>query len=284
MNYIHQINAFYEKVHKDDRIRPTHITIYMALFQVWNETRFSDCIFINRNEIMQLSKIGSLNTYTKCMKELTEWGYLKYIPSYISYKGSQVVMKEFTPQANGRKYHSTGNNEASTPAEDSQYKSDKTGGEASEQEVRRYYINNNKPSKQKINTTNIKMGEEKNLHEPPKKNKEDNDSSSFNRKKESPKAVLFSDSEFADKERFKGGLAGSDFEAANLDYYHEIIKNWSLSKGAKKVDWMATAKNWMLRDYADGKLVKNQVMLEEEKKRERNAIYDFLMQDIQYGT
>ena len=63
------------------------------------------------------------------------------------------------------------------------------------------------------------------MHAPPKKNKEDNNSSSFRGKKESPKAVLFSDSEFADKERFKGGLAGSDFEAANLDYYHEIIKN-----------------------------------------------------------
>ena len=278
MNYIHQINAFYEKVHQDDRIRPTHITIYMALFQVWNETRFSDSILINRNEIMQLSKIGSLNTYTKCMKELTEWGYLTYIPSYISYKGSKVVMKEFTPQSTGKKYHSTGCSDTSTPAEDSQYKSDKTEGEASGQEVRRFYINNNKPSKEKINTTNIKRGEEKKMHAPPKKNKENNNSSSFRRKKESPKAVLFSDSEFADKERFKGGLAGSDFEAANLDYYHEIIKNWSLSKGAKKVDWLATAKNWMLRDFADGKLVKSQVVLEEERKKDFFDLDDMINQ------
>jgi len=34
------------------------------------------------------------------------------------------------------------------------------------------------------------------------------------------------------------------------------------------VDWLATAKNWILRDNADGKLVKNQVMLEEERKKD----------------
>jgi hypothetical protein len=50
-------------------------------------------------------------------------------------------------------------------------------------------------------------------------------------------------------------FAGSDYEGANLEYYYEIVNNWSESKQAKKKDWIATVKNWMLRDFKEGKLV-----------------------------
>jgi hypothetical protein len=50
-------------------------------------------------------------------------------------------------------------------------------------------------------------------------------------------------------------LAGSAYAGANLEYYHELVKNWSESKQARKKDWLATVKNWMLRDFKEGKLV-----------------------------
>jgi hypothetical protein len=67
--------------------------------------------------------------------------------------------------------------------------------------------------------------------------------------------LLFKDSPYADKLRFMQAFAGSEYAGANLDYYHEIVKNWSESKQAKKKDWIATVKNWMLRDFKEGKLV-----------------------------
>jgi len=43
----------------------------MALFQLWNNNRFPDEFYINRNEVMQFSRIGSKTTYHRCIKELT---------------------------------------------------------------------------------------------------------------------------------------------------------------------------------------------------------------------
>jgi hypothetical protein len=67
--------------------------------------------------------------------------------------------------------------------------------------------------------------------------------------------TLFSESQFIDKEIFKAAFIGSQYEEANFEYYYEVIKNWSDSKGEKKLDWIATAKNWMARDLKDGKFV-----------------------------
>lgn len=70
--------------------------------------------------------------------------------------------------------------------------------------------------------------------------------------------LLFIESIYADKSLFIAAFSGSEYKAANLDYYYEIIKNWSESKHAKKKDWIATAKNWMLKDFKEGKLVTHQ--------------------------
>ena len=67
--------------------------------------------------------------------------------------------------------------------------------------------------------------------------------------------TLFSETQFLDIEIFKSAFIGTQYEEANFAYYHEVIKNWSDSKGEKKLDWIATAKNWMARDLKEGKFV-----------------------------
>jgi hypothetical protein len=67
--------------------------------------------------------------------------------------------------------------------------------------------------------------------------------------------TLFSETEFIDKEIFKAAFIGTQYEEANFEYYHEVIKNWSDSKGERKLNWIATAKNWMARDLKEGKFV-----------------------------
>lgn len=66
---------------------------------------------------------------------------------------------------------------------------------------------------------------------------------------------LFKNSPLYDLNAFKEKFKGTDYEFADLDYYHESVKNWSESKGAMKKDWAATARNFMLGDRKDGKLV-----------------------------
>ena len=92
MNYIKLLNAAFEKFYFDDRLNPTHISLYMALFQEWNSCRFMDEFYVNRRELMRCAKIGSKSTYHRCIVDLDTWQYLSYYPSNNPYKGSKIKM------------------------------------------------------------------------------------------------------------------------------------------------------------------------------------------------
>ena len=95
VNYIKHLNAVFNQFSKDNRLNPTHISLYIALFQLWNLNRFLEEFFINRDEVMQLSKIGSKSTYHRCIKELYHWKYIVYFPSHNPYRGSKIKMFKF---------------------------------------------------------------------------------------------------------------------------------------------------------------------------------------------
>lgn len=92
MNYIKHMTSFFSKVSQDTRLNPSHVSLYMALFQLWNMNRFLSPFILNRADAMMLSRIGSLNTYHKCMHELNEYGYIEYSPSHNPMVGSLVNM------------------------------------------------------------------------------------------------------------------------------------------------------------------------------------------------
>jgi hypothetical protein len=91
MNYIRHLNGFFERLAEDERLSSYHISLYIALFQLWNANRFSDQFSISRTEVMQLARIGSANTYARCIKELADWGYITYRPSSNLHSGSKVT-------------------------------------------------------------------------------------------------------------------------------------------------------------------------------------------------
>ncbi|MDF1548917.1 MAG: hypothetical protein P1P88_13920 [Bacteroidales bacterium] len=95
MNYIRHLTAFFEKAISDNRLFPTHVSLYMALFQFWNLNHFKNPVSICRSEVLQLSKIGSYNTYHKCLHDLHNFGYIKYEPSHNQFIGSLVHLYNF---------------------------------------------------------------------------------------------------------------------------------------------------------------------------------------------
>ncbi len=95
VNYIKHLNAVFGQFSKDSRLNPTHISLYLAFFQVWNYNRFKDSFHVNRDDIMKLSKIGSKSTYHRCTKELHNYKYLIYEPSHNPFKGSIIKMLKF---------------------------------------------------------------------------------------------------------------------------------------------------------------------------------------------
>ena len=89
---VKELASFYEAIKEDNRISVSHIAIYMAFFQCWNHNDFQNPIQVRRSEIMQAAKISGLATYHRCIKELHEYGYITYLPSFNPAVYSQVVI------------------------------------------------------------------------------------------------------------------------------------------------------------------------------------------------
>ena len=70
----------------------------------------------------------------------------------------------------------------------------------------------------------------------------------------SEKLCLFADSKYSTFENFITQFNGPEYADIDLRYYFEVVSDWSASKGAKKHDWIATARNIMRRDADAGKL------------------------------
>ena len=95
VNYISHHRNVYFKMSEDNRLSPYHLSIYNALFMLWNECGYANELSINRNDVMMLSKIGNANTYTKCLKDLNDYGYIIYKPSFNPLIGSKITIIRF---------------------------------------------------------------------------------------------------------------------------------------------------------------------------------------------
>jgi hypothetical protein len=99
MNYILQLSGFFQKVASDNRLNPTHVSLYMAIFQFWNSERFQNPVSISRQELMRISKISAKATYHKCIKDLHTYGYIQNLPSFNPFKGSLVYLFDMQSSA-----------------------------------------------------------------------------------------------------------------------------------------------------------------------------------------
>lgn len=140
-NYILHLNNSFKRFTAEEKATPFHISLYMALFQKWNSAKFRNPISIARDDIMHLSKIGSANTYSKCLKELHAWGYIKYVPSHSYHVGSKIYMYTFNT------INSTTSNKTTDNASD--ISPNKTTTKTLAQDVRPY-----KNSNKQLNKTN----------------------------------------------------------------------------------------------------------------------------------
>lgn len=89
------IIRFFGPVIQDSRMYPSHISLYVSLFQLWSISRFQNPFRICRQDVMKLSKIKSFATYHKCINEIHNAGFINYSPSYNSYEGSSIEIIDF---------------------------------------------------------------------------------------------------------------------------------------------------------------------------------------------
>nr|WP_294958554.1 hypothetical protein [uncultured Flavobacterium sp.] len=93
MNHINPLSDFFSAIKNDYRISPMHIAVYAALLQYRSGKGFVNPIMVFSSEIIVIAKISSANTYHKCIRELDNYGYLEYKPSFKKTCGSKVYFK-----------------------------------------------------------------------------------------------------------------------------------------------------------------------------------------------
>jgi DNA-binding MarR family transcriptional regulator len=86
------LSEFFSAIEDDPRISITHIGIYAELLQYWKKHNYNNPVNAYSHEIMRLAKI-SRATYQKIIKDLSEYGYIKYEPSYKRSQGSKLYIE-----------------------------------------------------------------------------------------------------------------------------------------------------------------------------------------------
>lgn len=89
---VERLFGFYHRIRNDSRISPTHISLYFALL---NESVLlqENSFVLRREAIMTDAKIFSPVTYNRCMKDLHEYGYIEYRPSFAIGKSEVLIVE-----------------------------------------------------------------------------------------------------------------------------------------------------------------------------------------------
>lgn len=225
MNYIKHLTGFFNCISSEDILYPTHISLYLALFQSWNVNRFKNPITISREEMMKASRIASKATYHKCIKELQLLGFIEYLPSYNPYYGTEVIMHNL----------SDGKQRSSSMIDHTKPMNEQVIGQVTEQVIEPHIYNNKQTFKNNKNISierNFEISNEEQFLEAAEKEKKNSA-----KKKECPSLELV-------KEYFKI-QEYPEIEAERFFNYYTST-GWLVGGKTKMKDWNAAARNWML--------------------------------------
>lgn len=222
MNYIRHLAGFFDRVAKDDRLGPLHVSMYVSLFQFWNASRFKNPISISRSEVMRISKICSKATYHKCIKELNEFGYLKYKPSFNPIRGSLVYLFNFE----------SGSEQLHEPI--------LTKFKTASGQVKEPYINitnrvNNKTTYEQSQNTSSNSGGVN----------EEEKTTGKNSRAKRVRQTVFMPPDLAEVWRFFEEEKSTKLEGEKFFNYFQS-NGWKVGGRAPMKDWRAAARNWLL--------------------------------------
>lgn len=96
MDRLEPLSSFFAAIQDDGRISMTHIAVYAALLQFRIERGFANPIHAFSHEIMKIAKISAPITYHRCIRELSEYGYITYLPSFKRTQASEIRFVETT--------------------------------------------------------------------------------------------------------------------------------------------------------------------------------------------
>lgn len=92
MDKFKPISGFFDAIKKDARICSTHIGLYAAIVEYWQANGGQNPAYAYAHEIMPLAKISANTTYHKCIRDLHDFGYIFYEPSFKRNQRSKISL------------------------------------------------------------------------------------------------------------------------------------------------------------------------------------------------
>jgi hypothetical protein len=89
------LSDFMGAVTEDPRMGPTHVSLFLAILYFYKKQEFKAPISVYSKELMKQAKISGCGTYHRCIQELNEYGFIKYIPSYNPMLGSLIYVLKY---------------------------------------------------------------------------------------------------------------------------------------------------------------------------------------------
>jgi hypothetical protein len=90
VNLIKLYRFAFDKIAQSKKLSFRDVALYYALIGYWNKYWFPEVLSINREDLLNYSKIGSPNTYLRAMRALDKHNIIKYMPSKNAAIGSKV--------------------------------------------------------------------------------------------------------------------------------------------------------------------------------------------------
>lgn len=92
MNRTAQFQIIFEQMSCDARLSALHVALYHSVLRCWKKAKGASECKVNDIALREASKIHSTSVYHRCLKELEEWGYLRYFPSQLPGLDSMVIL------------------------------------------------------------------------------------------------------------------------------------------------------------------------------------------------
>jgi hypothetical protein len=83
---------FFKAIEDDPRVNSRHVSLYVSLFQFWINKGAENPLELFSKEVMGLCKISASSTYHKTIRELHEFGYINYDPSFNHNRRSLICL------------------------------------------------------------------------------------------------------------------------------------------------------------------------------------------------
>ncbi len=82
------ITGFMEVIADD----PRHLSLFLAILHFSYMQNSIDTVSVFSRELRKQVKICSVRNYYSCMKDLKEFGYIKYVPSFSPSEASSIYL------------------------------------------------------------------------------------------------------------------------------------------------------------------------------------------------